>query len=163
MTDALTTMRPILLMTGVAAVLIVCGVPTTATSRQTDRDTLIQLHKELIETAFLRGESSLLAATALPNLIVVPPGGVVERRDQVINGLPNVVAESVQIDDVVVADHGATAVVVARVMAKRTAGPVAGSGRSRMMSVFVRDQEQWRLLARSITPCVERAIEAGRC
>ena len=163
MTDALTNMRQILLMTGVAAVLIVCGVPTTATSRQIDRDALIQLHKELIETAFLRGESSLLAATALPNLIVVPPGGVVERRDQVIKGLPNVVAESVHIDDVVVADHGATAVVVARVTAKGTAGPVAGSGRSRMMSVFVKDQEQWRLLARSITPCIERAIEAGRC
>ena len=137
--------------------LIVCGVPTTARSRQTDHDALIRLHKELIETAFLRGESSLLAATGLPNLIVVPPGGVVERRDQVIKGLPNVVAESVQIDDVVVADHGATAVVVARVTAKRTAGGVAGSGQSRMMSVFVRDQEQWRLLARSITPCVERA------
>jgi len=32
-----------------------------------DRDALIQLHKKLIETAFLRGESSLLAATALPS------------------------------------------------------------------------------------------------
>ena len=94
---------------------------------------------------------------------MVPPGGVVERRDQVIKGLPNVVAESVQIDDVVVADHGATAVVVARVTAKRAAGGVAGSGRSRMMNVFVKDQGQWRLLARSITPCIERAIEAGRC
>ena len=156
-------MRRILLITGVAAVLIVCSAPTTATSRQTDRDALIQLHKELIETAFLRGESSLLAATALPNLIVVPPGGVVERRDQVIKGLPNVVAESVQIDDVVVADHGTTAVVVARVRAARTASATAGSGRSRMMNVFVKDQGQWRLLARSITPCIERAIEAGRC
>ena len=156
-------MRRILLITGVAAVLIVCGVLTTATSRQTDHDALIRLHQELIETAFLRGESSLLAATALPNLIVVPPGGVVERRHQVIRGLANVAAESVQIDDVVVADYGATAVVVARVTAKRTAGSVFGSGRSRMMSVFVRDQEQWRLLARSITPCIERAIEAGRC
>jgi hypothetical protein len=32
-----------------------------------------------------------------------------------------------------------------------------------MMSVFVNDQGRWRLLARSITPCIERAIEAGRC
>ena len=156
-------MRRILLMTGVAAVLIVCGVPTTARSRQADHDALIRLHTELIETAFLRGESSLLAATALPNLIVVPPGGVVERRDQVIKGLPNVVAESVQIDDVVVADHGTTAVVVARVRAVRTAGVFAGSGPSRMMTVFVNEQGSWRLLARSITPCIERAIEAGRC
>lgn len=156
-------MRRILLSTGVAAVLIVLCVPTTARSRQTDHDALIRLHQDLIETAFLRGESSLLAATALPNLIVVPPGGVVERRDQVIKGLPNVAAESVQIDDVVVADHGTTAVVVARVRAARTAGVIAGSGRSRMMSVFVNDQGRWRLLARSITPCIERAIEAGRC
>jgi hypothetical protein len=156
-------MRRIVVSSGVGIVLVVCGIAPAATPSQADRDALVQLHKELIETTFLRGESALLAATALPNLIVVPPGGVVERRDQVIRGLPNVAAESVQIDDVVVADYGATAVVVARVTAKRTAGGVAGSGRSRMMSVFVRDQEQWRLLARSITPCIERAIEAGRC
>ena len=156
-------MRRIALSGGLGIVLVVCGIALAAQPRQTDRDALIQLHKELIETTFLRGESSLLAATALPNLIVVPPGGVVERRDQVISGLPNVGAESVHIDDVVVADHGATAVVVARVMVKRTAGRGAGSGRSRMMNVFVKDQGQWRLLARSITPCIERAIEAGRC
>ena len=39
-----------------------------------------------------------------------------------------------------------------------TAGSRSGGTRSRMMNVFVQDQGTWRLLARSITPCIERAI-----
>lgn len=82
--------------------------------------------------------------------------------------MPNVArAEAVEVDDVVVADHGTTAVVVARVRTRREK-PVAGApprvtGRSRMMNVFVREHGKWRLLARSITPCIERAVAAGRC
>jgi hypothetical protein len=151
-------MRRILLMTCVAAVLIVCAVSTTATSRQTDRDAPIQLHKELLETAFLRGESSLLAATALPNLIVVPPGGVVERRDQVIRGLPNVGAESVRLLPTTVRRPWWWRASVSRARPARTRGP----GRSRMMNVFVKDQGQWRLLARSIQHLRHGPILAGR-
>jgi len=72
-----------------------------------------------------------------------------------------------EVDDIVIADHGMTAVVVARVQTRRNklgaGAPPGGTGRSRMMNVFVHEQGKWRLLARSITPCVERAVTAGRC
>ena len=133
-----------------------------------DRQALLDLNRELLESVFVRGETAMLASVALPNLVVVPPGGVVENREQVLNGVPKVAgAEAVEIDDVVIVDHGTTAVVVARVRTRReklVAGtPLEGTGRIRMMNVFVREQGKWRLLARSITPCIERAVAAGRC
>jgi hypothetical protein len=139
-----------------------------ATVQVPDRQALLDLNRELLQSVFVRGETAMLASAALPNLVVVPPGGVVENREQVLNGVPRIAgAEAVEVDDVVVVDHGTTAVVVARVQTRREK-PVAGAppgdtGRSRMMNVFVHEHGKWRLLARSITPCIERAVAAGRC
>jgi hypothetical protein len=139
-----------------------------ATGQVSDRQALLDLNRQLLESVLVRGETAMLASAALPNLVVVPPGGVVENREQVLNGVPRVAgAEAIEVDDVVVVDHGTTAVVVARVRTRREK-PVAGAppgeaGRSRMMNVFVHEQGKWRLLARSITPCIERAVAAGRC
>lgn len=147
----------------VIVVLVAVATPTrVATVQAPDRVALLDLHQQLLESVILRSETTLLAAAALPNLIVVPPGGIVENRDQVLSGVRNVAAKSVEIDNVVIADHGTTAVVVARVIADRGAAATA-PGRIRMMSVFVYDHQKWRLLARSITPCIERAVVAGRC
>lgn len=151
------------------ALLVSIAVPVRVMPTQDrDRQALLELNRQLLESVFVRGETAMLAAAALPNLVVVPPGGIVENRQQVLNGVPLVAgATTVEIDDVVVAEHGTTAVVVARVQTKRDklvagASP-AGTGRIRMMNVFVNEQGKWRLLARSITPCIERAIAAGRC
>lgn len=133
-----------------------------------DREALLDLNRQLLESVSVRGETAMLASAALPNLVVVSPGGVVENRERVLNGVPRVAgAEAVEVDDVVVVDHGTTAVVVARALTRREK-PVAGAprgdtGRSRMMNVFVHEQGKWRLLARSITPCIERAVSPGRC
>lgn len=147
-----------------AALVVALLSPVPAAAQQPDRAELLRLHQELIESVFLRSDTTLIAALALPNLIVIPPGGVVENRAQVIRGVPNVRVDSIHIEEVTVADHGTTAVVVARLRrASPPAAGIVGPGRSRMMSVFVYDQEQWRLLARSITPCIERAVAVGRC
>jgi hypothetical protein len=151
-----------------AMVVFIAADVSIATVQVPDRQALLDLNRELLESVFVRGETAMLASVALPNLVVVPPGGVVENREQVLNGVPKVAgAEAVEIDDVVIVDHGTTAVVVARVRTRReklVAGtPLEGTGRIRMMNVFVREQGKWRLLARSITPCIERAIAAGRC
>ena len=150
--------------------LLVWSLPAgVATMQAPDRQTLLDLNRQLLESVFVRGETAMLASAALPNLVVVPPGGVVENREQVLNGVPNVAgADAVEVDDIVIADHGMTAVVVARVRTRRdkplvAGAPPAGTGRSRMLNVFVYEQGKWRLLARSITPCIERAIAAGRC
>ena len=117
----------------------------------------------LLESVFLRGDTSIIATAALPNLLVVPPGGIVENRAQLLNGVQNTLSDSLVVDDVTIADHGTTAVVVARVSARTRGRSSVGTGRNRMMSVFVYDNQTWRLLARSVTPCIERAVIAGRC
>jgi hypothetical protein len=151
-----------------ALLALIAAPARVATVQVPDRQALLDLNRELLESVFVRGETEMLGSVALPNLVVVAPGGVVENREQVLNGVPKVAgAEAVEIDDVVIVDHGTTAVVVARVRTRRekpVAGtPLEGTGRIRMMNVFVREQGKWRLLARSITPCIERAVAAGRC
>lgn len=152
-----------------AALLVSIAIPVRVATVQTlERQALIDLNRQLLESVFVRGETAMLASTALPSLLVIPPGGVVENRQQVLNGVPNVAgAQSVEVDDVVVADHGTTAVVVARVRVMRdkpvAGAPPGGTGRTRIMNVFVQEEGKWRLLARSITPCIERAVAAGRC
>ena len=146
----------------------ITGLATSPTVQVPDRQALLDLNRQLLESVFVRGETAMLDSAALPSLVVVPPGGVVERREQVLNGVPRVAgAAAVEVDDIVVAEHGTTAVVVARVRTMRdkpNAGtPPGDTGRSRMMNVFVHEQGRWRLLARSITPCIERAVVAGRC
>lgn len=135
----------------------------SATAQVPDREVLLSLHRQLLESVFLRGDTAIVAAAALPNLVVVPPGGIVENRTQLLSGVQNTRADSLVVDDVRIADHGTTAVIVARVSAGHQGRPMVGTGRIRMMSVFVYDQQAWRLLARSATPCIERAVSAGRC
>jgi len=132
--------------------LLICldGPTCVATTQVPDKEALLRLHQQLLESVFLRSDPCLLAAAALPNLLVVPPGGVVENREQVLNGVSNLAADSLHIDEVTVVDHGTTAVVLARVRVSPRIGEPVGTGRSRMMSVFVHDQQKWRLLARSI-------------
>jgi hypothetical protein len=66
--------------------------------------------------------------TALPNLVVVPPGGIVENRSQLLSGVQNTLSDSLSLDDVTVADYGTTAVVVARVRMTRQGRPTVGTG-----------------------------------
>jgi hypothetical protein len=128
-----------------------------------DHEALIRLNRQLLESVFLDQDTSLLASVALPNLVVVPPGGIVENKDQVLAGIRNVAMDSVRIDDITIADHSGAAVIVARVTRLGHALDAGVGARSRIMNVFVHDGAQWRLLARSITPCLERAVAAGRC
>lgn len=146
-----------------AVLVLLVGAAPSAAAQVPDSAALFGLHRQLLESVFLRGDSALLAATALPNAVVVPPGGIVESRGQLLTGLRNTLSDSISIDDVVIVHHGTTAVVIARFRASLRDGQRPGIGRSRMMSVFVYDDGTWRFLARSVTPCVERAISAGRC
>ena len=163
---ALSNVRPGLI--GIVLLVSIAVPARVASLQHPDRQALLDLNRQLLESVFVRGETAMLGSIALPNLVVVPPGGVVENREQVLKGVPSVAgAEAVEIDEVVVAEHGTTAVVVARVQTKRdrplAGAPPVGTGRTRIMNVFVNEQGKWRLLARSITPCIERAIAAGRC
>ena len=149
----------------VTVILAVCGcaAPGLPLKSDVDRQALVQFNRQLLESVFLDQDTAMLASAALPNLVVIPPGGIVENRTQVLGGIRNVAMDSVRVDDVTIAEHGRTAVVVARVTRLGPLSDAIGTGRSRIMSVFVYHDRMWWLLARSITPCIERAVVAERC
>jgi hypothetical protein len=141
-----------------------CGALVTPCGAQVaEEDVLIRLNRDLLESVFLRQDSTLLGQAALPGLLVVPPGGIVENRAQVFSGLSLTAMDSVRVDDVVVSRHENTAVVISRVTRLGALPASAGTGRIRIMSVFVYTDGRWRFLARSVTPCIERALTVGRC
>jgi hypothetical protein len=146
-----------------AVLIAVTGTSQDTAAQVPDSSTLLRLNRQLLESVLLRRDTSLLASESLSQLVVVPPGGIVEERAQVLSGVGNVATDSLQIDDVRVVGHGTTAVVLSRVRLYRPNPDLGPSRPSRFMNVFVYDQQRWRLLARSITPCIDRAIAAGRC
>lgn len=150
--------------TACAGALLLSGVSAVpAWSQVPDREALVDLNRRLLEAVFLRADTVLLTKTALPNVLVVPPGGVVENRAQLMSGVRNTVMDSVRIDDERVIGDSTVAVVIARVTRLGPASDGPGTGRIRIMNVYVLAQGEWRLLARSVTPCIERAVSSGRC
>lgn len=145
------------------AIAVTCMLLPGEVSAQSDKHTLKQLNYELFESVILRGDTTQWSAVALEVLLVIPPGGVLENRAQAFAGVgafDGVQALTVVTDSVAI--HDDTAVLVGRLRLDREVRPVGRVGPLRFMNVFVRTDDGWKLLARSLTPCSERAVEAGR-
>ena len=124
---------------------------------------LLKLNRALMESQILRRDASLFEATALPQFLVIPPGGLVETKAQAVAGVTAFSAAGVSITEERVIIQDQTAVVIARVEIDGEVRPVGRLGPMRNMAVFVRTDGRWRLLARSVTPCMQLAISRGRC
>jgi hypothetical protein len=94
--------------------------------------------------------------------LLIHPGGILENKEEVLAGVGAFSVESIDMDNEVVTHHGDTGVVIARLMLYGEVQPVGRFGPMRTMSVFVRVDDEWRLLARSLTPCLPQAVQAGR-
>lgn len=128
----------------------------------TEREVLA-LHREINEAMF-RGDPEPLARAALENLVVVPPGGHLENKAQVIRGTQNFRIDSVEYSEREVHVQGSTAVVTAKLMLYgelHGIDPATGqrgvrifrTGQpSRQLSVFVKEQGRWWLLAQTTVP-----------
>lgn len=161
-------MRPdALRLAGCVLIAIACAgahtSPTMATA-EADAQHLEQVNRELFESVILRRDTTLWSALALQELLVVPPGGILENRSQAFAGVrafDDVQALTLVTDSIAIHDN--TAVLVGRLTLDREVRSVGRPGPLRFMTVFVRTDDGWRLLARSLTACSERAVEAGRC
>lgn len=132
-------------------------------AQDADRAELLRLTRMLYESMLVRQDSTLFAAVALGDVVVVPPGGIVESRAQVIAGLANFRISAVELDDLRVVLQDSTAVVTGRLTPAGEVRGVGSPGPLRFLDVFMRSGGEWRLLARSLTPCAARAVAAGRC
>lgn len=112
--------------------------------------TLIELNEGILEEYILRNNTEPLQATALESYIVMTPGGL-ETKEQAIAGVSNVDADKVRVENEQCQIHGTTAILAGTLSGTRTiAGrPVPDIG---YLSVYVKNDGEWRLAARSLTP-----------
>lgn len=121
--------------------------PAAARQGESVEQTLTRLDRELLDAA-VRGDRALLERTELDSSIFINPGGDVQEKGQTWTGGPKF--ESLEADDVRVRIHGDTAVLTEHVTVKGRLGTGQDiSGQYRYMRVFVRQKEQWRLVAGS--------------
>lgn len=148
------------------ALLVLCAPAPSLVAAQALPDSaereVLALHREINEAMF-SSDPEPLSRAALDNLTVVPPGGYPETREQVIRGARNFRTDSVAYSEREVHVRGNSAVVTAKLMVHgelHGVDPATGQPRVReltgeplrQMSVFVREQDRWRLLAQSSTP-----------
>lgn len=154
-------LRRFVALVAVATVAMIAGLETA--EQETTEEELLRLNRELFESAILRKDATRLRTVALDSLVVIAPGGVVESKSQALAGVRAFDVTALSIDDTRVIVEGGTAIVVGKLTLTGQIRPIGQVGPLKFMSVFIRHESTWRLLARSLTPCVQAAISAGRC
>ncbi len=152
----------VLVLTGLIMTLLVFPVSAQSTS-DSDAEIIKRLNHEALWSLLVERDPSILDQLALDQLIVVAPGGVVESKEQAIAGAGSLDVRSIELSDEQVVFHGDTAVLVGKLEADGTMKPLGRLPTMKYMAVFVRADGNWRLLARSLTPCAPLAIEHGVC
>jgi hypothetical protein len=149
-----------------ARLLAACLCLAAPVSAQSDDDTLLELNRGLFETQILDQDPSLLLSLSDASYVVIAPGGVIESRDQVIRGLRAFAAvDSITIENERVVRHGATAIVLNRLVVHGALrGPVGPMGPVSAMTVFhLGEDGEWRVVSRALTRCDPRAVARGIC
>ena len=149
---------------GAAVAMGICLVScTTVQANQDETQAILTLNTTLSQHMIVDRDGTLFEALAVPNFRVLAPGGVVENKEQVLRGLPLWDVKSIEITNEAVAFHGNIAVVTNRLDIDGTMKPIGRWGPLKSMRTFVKEGDDWRLVAQSLTPCLPKAVEVGRC
>lgn len=135
-----------------------------AAARQEPPSDLLELNRAILRRMIEERDPELLRDVALDEFLVVAPGGRVENLSQAAAGVESFSADAtIEITGERVVRHGETAVVIGRLVIDGEMQPVGRLPPMKFATVFVRVGDRWRLLARSLTPCFEIAIQHGFC
>ncbi len=124
---------------------------------------VIELNRRLLEQQILERSADLFQEVALEQFLVVAPGGRIENKDEASRGVNAWSADSIEVRDEQVILHDDTAVLVGRLRIHGEMRPVGALPPMKFMAVFVREEDRWRVLSRSLTPCFEIAVQNGFC
>lgn len=130
---------------------------------EAERAELLRLNDELVRSQIVARDSTFFSAVAVDEFRVLAPGGLIENKSQVIKGLSAWDATAVELSDTEVVFYGPVALVVGRMDIDGEMRPVGRWGPLKYMSTWVREDDGWRLLSRSLTPCIDLLVEMGRC
>ena len=150
-----------------AALLLGCATdasrPSDGSSREADTAELLRLNEQFSHSQIIARNPGFLAETAVDEFRVLAPGGLIENKQQAIAGVAGWDATKVELTDTEVVFHGEVALVMGRMDIDGEMQPVGRWGPLKYMSTWVRDDGQWRVLSRSLTPCLDMLIKLGRC
>lgn len=133
-------------------------------AREQSPSDLLELNRAILRRMIEERDPQLLRDVALDEFLVVAPGGRVETLSQAVAGVESFSADAtIEINDERVVRHGESAVVIGKLVIDGEMQPVGRLPPMKFTTVFVRAGERWRLLARSLTPCFEIAIQHGFC
>lgn len=126
-------------------------------------DVLLKINRQILEDMLLRQDPAALLRYAHPDFRVVAPGGRVETREQAAAGAKSVVATGLEISSEQATIVDDTGIVIGRLDIDGEMQPVGKLGPMKFMAVFVRQDGEWKVLSRALTPCLKVAIERGVC
>ena len=124
-------------------------------------DYLIQLNREMLEQYILYHNTEPNSRIMLNDYIFVASIGVIETKEEVISTVGNLDIHSADITHNEFRRHGQTAVLVGTLGMQ---GSISGNNinsQIRYMSVFIYQQDKWRLMARSFSPIVHPSVLYG--
>jgi hypothetical protein len=124
---------------------------------------IIELNNRLMRQQILERDATLFEELALDQFLVVAPGGRIEDKAMAAAGVNAFDATGIDVRDEQVIFEGNTAVLVGRLQIEGEMMPVGALPPMKFMAVFIERAEGWRLLSRSLTPCLPIAIENGFC
>ncbi|MFW5972794.1 MAG: nuclear transport factor 2 family protein [Bacteroidota bacterium] len=122
--------------------------------REDVEQALVDLNERILIEYVVHNNTGPLQATAAERFFAVTPGGI-EPRSHVIATVGNLDVDSVSVMNTEIHLYGSTAL-LAGVL--RGQGTLSGRPLPPLsyLSVYVKEDEQWRLAARSLTPMVAR-------
>ncbi len=153
----------VLVVTQLLGCTMVAHEPGKSTDRSADAIILLELNEKLARSQIVDRDPAFFSGIAATEFHVLAPGGLIEDKNQVVAGMSAWNAVDVQLTNTIVVFHGAVATVMGRMDIDGEMKPVGRWGPLKYMSTWIREEGEWRLLSRSLTPCLEILIKMDRC
>lgn len=135
-----------------ALMLIVLAPPVAAAQRSEEAKELADLNDRVLRAYVLEHDTTSYDSLAHASYKIVVAPGFIESRDQVLSTAGNLSFRRFDVSTRSVDIVGDTGVVIATVEAEGTVLGQPFPPRMVMMNVYVRQNGDWKLLARSMTP-----------
>jgi len=113
---------------------------------------LIALNEAIYKEYVLNHDTNFFDRKVLDDFILVAAIGHAENKEQVIRGVSNLNIKTIEVTTESVICKGNSGIVVGLLKMEGTIMEKPIPGKIRYMSVFIRENEQWKLQARSMTP-----------
>ncbi len=165
----LSVIKSLVLLTSAVGLVSACGTSAPAAQstlvpdRAADRAELLRLNDKLAQSQIVDRDPAFFQSVAAEQFRVLAPGGLIENKEQAISGISAWNATSVKLTNTEVIFHGPVAVVMGRMDIDGEMKPVGRWGPLKYMSAWIREGNEWKLLTRSLTPCLDKLVEMGRC